>query len=317
MTEGRPHPTMAIGGPTATGKTALAVELGRRTGGELVNADSRQVVRRLVIGTARPTEADLAGVRCHLLDLCEPGEPFTVADWLQHAGRVLGDLDARGVPAIVVGGTGQYLRALRQGWDFGGVSPRAHERDELTRIAATPAGLELLAAEVRTRDPAGAATLDLANPRRLIRAVEVLRAGNGPLAAARQRVGGRSLALVVLDADRDVHRRALAARVEAMFATGAIVAETRAELERGTAADALRRAGIGYSEAVDVLEGTIDLDAARAHATQRTSRYVKAQRTWFRHEPATLRLQRGAGTTTAELAAAAMAAIPRPGGSPR
>ena len=194
MSDATPHHTLAIGGPTATGKTVLAVELAGRTGAELVNADSRQVVRRLVVGTARPTELELRGVSCHLLDLCEPGEPFTVADWMQHARSVFTDLDDRGVPAIVVGGTGQYLRALREGWEFGGASPQPEVREELTGMSTTPGGLERLAAEVRARDPAGAATLDLANPRRLIRAVELLRAGNGSLAAARRRVGGRALA---------------------------------------------------------------------------------------------------------------------------
>jgi tRNA dimethylallyltransferase len=317
MTAARPHPTLAIGGPTATGKTVVAVELARRTGAELLNADSRQVVRRLVVGTARPTAAELRGVRCHLLDLCEPGASFTVADWLERARATLADLDARGVPAIVVGGTGQYLRALREGWDFGGVSPRPHSRDELTRQAETPAGLEVLVAEVRARDPTGAATLDIANPRRVVRALEVLRAGGGPLATARGQSGGRELALVVLDADRDAHRDALAARRDAMFATGALLAEVRAELERGTAPAALRRAGIGYGEAVDVLAARVDVDGAEASVARRTARYVKAQRTWFRHEQAALRLERDAQATTAGLAEAVLAAVAMPGGSPR
>ena len=317
MTVARSRPTLAIGGPTATGKTQLAVELARRTGAELVNADSRQVVRRLAVGTARPTAAELQGVRCHLLDLCEPGDPFTVADWLRHARATLNELDARGVPAIVVGGTGQYLRALRQGWNFGGVAPRRELRAELTALAATPAGLSGLVAEVRTRDPAGGRTLDVANPRRVIRAVELLRAGGAPLAETRGRTEGRALALVVLDADRDVHRAALAARLDAMFDGGAIVAEARAELERGLAPSALRRAGIGYAEAVDVLAGVIDVEAAKAGAALRTSRYVKAQRTWFRHEPAVLHLQRTDAADASALADAVAGTVPISAGSPR
>jgi tRNA dimethylallyltransferase len=317
MTGPPPHPTLAIGGPTATGKTLLAVELARRTGAELVNADSRQVVRRLAVGTARPTAAELQGVQCHLLDLCEPGEPFSVAEWLRHARATLAELDAHGVPAIVVGGTGQYLRALRQGWNFGDVSPRRELRAELTAMAATPAGLSELVAEVRDRDADGARTLDVANPRRVIRAVELLREGNAPLAQTRGRVDGRPLALVVLDADRDVHGAALAARMDAMFDGGAIVAEARAELDSGVGPGALRRAGIGYAEAVDVLAGVIDVEAAKAGAAQRTSRYVKAQRTWFRHEPAVLRLQRTATTGASDLAGAVAADVPISAGSPR
>lgn len=317
MTPARGLPTIAIGGPTATGKTLLAVELARRTGAELVNANSRQVVRRLEVGTARPTAAELRGIRCHLLDLCEPGEPFTVADWLGHARAALADLDQRGVPAIVVGGTGQYLRALREGWDFGGVAPNDRLRAELTALAATPAGLAQLVAEVRARDPAAARALDLANPRRVIRAVELLRQGGAPLATSRGRAGGRALVVVVLDAGRDVHTAALAARLDAMFDGGAILAETRAELDRGVAPGALRRAGIGYGEAVDVLAGDIDVAAAKAGAAHRTARYVKAQRTWFRHEPAVLRLERSPDSAVADLAGAVAEALPTPAGSPR
>ncbi len=317
MTGALPPRTLAIGGPTATGKTQLAVELALRSGAELVNADSRQIVRRLLAGTARPTPGELRGVPCHLLDLCEPGEPFTAADWLRHARATLQELDSRRVPAIVVGGTGQYLSALREGWDFGGVSPHGELRAELTALAATPGGLSELVAEVRARDPAAGRTLDVANPRRVIRAVEVLRGSSAPLAQARRRVDGRPLTLVVLDAARDVHRAALAARLDAMFDDGAIVAETRAELDRGVAREALRRAGIGYSEALDVVDGVIDVDAAKAGAALRTNRYVKAQRTWFRHQPAVLRLQRSDADGAPALAELVAAHVPIAGGSPR
>lgn len=309
-------PLLAVGGPTATGKTALAVELAIGLGGELVNADSRQLARRLVAGTARPTAAELRGVPCHLLGVCEPGEPFSVAQWLEAARSVLADLEARGVPPVIVGGTGQYIRALREGWDFGGAAPLDEEREQITAAAATPVGLRQLVAELRERDPEGAATVDLANPRRVIRALEVLRAGNGLLAQARRRSGGRRMALVVLDADRDAHREALAARLDAMFGSGAILAEVGAELDRGVAPGRLARAGIGYREALAVLEGSMTLDHATASVARRTRRYVKAQRTWFRHEPAVLRLERTAATTSSALAGHVLAALaaPTPGG---
>jgi tRNA dimethylallyltransferase len=311
------RPMVAIGGPTATGKTMLAVELARRLGAELVNADSRQVVRRLRAGTATPTEADLRGVRCHLLQLCEPGDNFTVARWLACARTVLADLDSRGVPPVVVGGTGQYLRALREGWDFGGVAPLPATRDEITATAATPQGLRRLVAELRERDPEGATSVDLANPRRVIRALELLRAGHVPLAQARRRSGGMGLALVVLDAEREFHTGVLASRMDAMFGTGAILAEVRAELGSGTPAGALGRAGIGYREAIAVVAGEMSVPEARASAEQRTRRYVKAQRTWFRHEHAVLRLERTVTTTTSALADQVQAAIATPVGPRR
>jgi tRNA dimethylallyltransferase len=310
------RPLLAIGGPTATGKTALAVEVAISLGAELVNADSRQLVRRLVAGTARPTDAELHGVPCHLIGVCEPGELFTVAQWLEAARTVLADLEARGVPPVVVGGTGQYIRALREGWDFGGAPPVHEQREEITAAAATAVGLGHLVAELRERDPDGAGTVDLANPRRVIRAIEVLRAGNGLLAQARRRSGSRRMALVVLDADRDSHREALAARLDAMFGSGAILAEVRTELASGIAPGRLARAGIGYREAVAVLEGSLTVDDAAANVARRTRRYVKAQRTWFRHEPAALRLERTAGTTSSALAGQVLAALatPTPGG---
>jgi tRNA dimethylallyltransferase len=302
-------PVLAIGGPTATGKTVLAVEVARRIGGEIVNADSRQVVRRLVAGTAAPTVAELRGVPCHLVAVCEPGEPFSVAQWLAQARDVLAGLAARDVTAVVVGGTGQYIRALRQGWDFGAAAPHPVERDQLTAAAATPEGLGRLVAELRTRDPAGTATLDLANPRRVIRAIEVLRAGEGGLAQRRQRSAGPELSLVVLDADRDLHRQALEARIASMFRGGSILEEVRAELRAGTAPGVLARAGIGYREALAVVGATMTVEEACATATQRTRQYVKAQRTWFRHEPATLRLERTRETTTSDLASAVLAVL--------
>jgi tRNA dimethylallyltransferase len=307
MTEGR-RP-LAIGGPTATGKTVLAVELAHRMRAELLNADSRQVSRRLRAGTAAPTAAQLRGIRCHLLDLCEPGAPFTVADWLEQARTVLADLDARRVRAIVVGGTGQYLRALREGWDFGGGRPDAAMRARLTTAGSDPGGLERLAAELRDRDPEGAASVDLANPRRVIRALELLRSGAPTLADARRRAGGVALDVVVLDAERATHRRALDDRMDAMFATGALVAEVDSELRRGTTAAALQRAGIGYSEALEVAGGRICADEARAATLRRTRRYVKAQRTWFRHEPSLLRLERAGDTSIDELADAVLTSV--------
>jgi tRNA dimethylallyltransferase len=316
---GRP---LAVAGPTATGKTVLAVEVALRLGGELVNFDSRQVSRRLRAGTAAPTAAELRGVPCHLLDLCEPGAPFTVADWLTHAHTTLADLQRRGVPAILVGGTGQYLRALREGWDLGGAPPHPAMRAQLTAQASRAGGLERLATELRDRDPDGAASVDLANSRRVIRALELLRNGARSLAEARRRARGVCVDVVILDAERAVHRDALDARMDAMFATGALVAEVAAELRGGTTAAALQRAGIGYAEALALIDGLISVEEARATTLQRTRRYVKAQRTWFRHEPCVLRLERSGRTSTAALADTLLTAVrPRPAtpwrGSPR
>ena len=299
---------LAIGGPTATGKTALAVAVAHRVDGELVNADSRQAARRLRVGTATPTAAELAGVRCHLTDVVEPGEALTPPAWRQRALAVLDDLAVRAVPAILVGGTGQYLRALHEGWTFAGGAPEPGERAALTAQASTPDGLAELAAEVRARDPAGAAGIDLANPRRVIRAVELLRGGAASLASARGRGDAVEVDLVVLDADPALHRRTVEERARRMFDDGELIDEVTAELARGTSPDALRRAGIGYPEALGVVEGALSRDDARAETVRRTLRYAKAQRTWFRAEPARLRLVRSAGDSLDTLADAVLTA---------
>lgn len=301
-------PTIAVAGPTATGKTVLAVEVARRLGGELINADSRQVMRRLRAGTATPGSAELRGVRCHLLDETEPGVTLPAADWLRRARETLTDLDRRGVPAVVVGGTGQYLRALRQGWNFGGDAPDPGQRIELNVMASTPAGRASLVAELRARDPEAADAIDVANPRRVIRALEMLRSGAASVAAVRRRDGGRAVAVVVLDAVPELQAEAVDERIATMFDGGAILDEVRVEIGRGTSTEALRRAGIGYAEAIDLLAGVIGIDEARRSTRRRTLRYAKAQRTWFRHEPATLRLVRTRESVGDDLVAAVLTA---------
>ncbi|MHB8718194.1 MAG: tRNA (adenosine(37)-N6)-dimethylallyltransferase [Candidatus Dormibacteria bacterium] len=297
-----PRRALAIAGPTAAGKTALAVEVALRSGAELLNADSRQVMRRLRVGTAAPTEAELRGVRCHLLDLTEPGETLPPPRWRELALGVLDDLAAAGVPAIVVGGPGQYQRALRQGWTYAAAAPDPALRAELTAVAATPAGMAALVGEVRARDPEGAAGLDLANPRRVIRALETLRGGAPSLAAGRRRGAAVELDLVVLDAEPEVHRRAAAARVADMFLARRLLDEVAAELARGTPAAALGNAGIGYPEALTVLAGESTPEAAGETTLRRTLHYAKSQRTWFRAEPARCRLTRGDGDSPRSLA---------------
>lgn len=277
-------PLLAIVGPTCTGKTRLAVALAKRLApAELINADSRQLLRGLVIGTCAPTPADLQGVRCHLLDEADPGDDYTVADWLRHAEDVLTTLDRHSIEPVVVGGTGLYVTALVDGYDLGGVAPEPRLRAERTRLGSTSAGRDALVAEVARRDPAAAATLDVHNPRRLVRALELIDAA-GSVAAAR-RTAPRPSLLIGLDVPRPTHAEWVRRRCDAMFAGGALLDETQDALRRGCSRAALERSGIGYAEALDVLDGAIDVEAGAARAVQRTLRYAKAQRTYFRRDP--------------------------------
>ena len=280
---GPSRPLIAIVGPTCVGKTRLAVSLARQLWpAALLNADSRQLRRGLRIGTCAATPGELGEVPCHLLDLAEPGDDYTVADWLTAARAVLGDLEARAVRPIVVGGTGLYVTAVINGYDFGGAPPDSLVRLERTRIAATVAGREQLAAELVRRDPAAARDVDTRNPRRVIRALEIVDA-KGRLGDARG-LDPRPAVLIGLDAPRELHDVWVAERCEDMFRSGAILEETSAALAAQATQAALRRCGIGYDEALAVLDGTLELDAAIATATRRTLRYAKAQRTYFRRD---------------------------------
>ncbi|HWW09139.1 MAG TPA: tRNA (adenosine(37)-N6)-dimethylallyltransferase MiaA [Candidatus Acidoferrales bacterium] len=280
------QPILAIVGPTCVGKTTVAVASAQRLPGtELVNADSRQVRTGALVATFAPTSAELHGVPCHLLGLVPPGVPFNVADWLAEATTALTDLEARGGRAILVGGTGLFVKALVDGFDFGKVPPDPTTREERTAEAATDDGLRGLAAELTARDPQGAKRTDLRNPRRVLRALEILDARPGPLIETRGATPRWEVVQVGLDVAADAHRTLVQRRVEDIFHSGAVLDEVAALLEAGVGADDLAACGIGYQEALDVLRGARDVDAAIAATVGRTLRYAKAQRTWFRRDP--------------------------------
>jgi tRNA dimethylallyltransferase len=301
-----PDRAIAVVGPTATGKTALAVLLARATGSaELVNADSRQVLRGLWVGTNRPGPEDLEGVACHLLGITDPGAPFSVADWLASARVCLASLDLRGVRPIVVGGTGLYVRALLDGLELDGAPPDPARRAELNARAGTPEGLAELAGELRQRDPEGAAGIDLCNPRRVVRAMEIVET-RGSLAGRVRRGATRPSVRIGLDVAPDLHRGWITDRARRML-TGGLLEETAAALERGVPPEALDASGIGYREALAVLDGKLSEAGATAEIVRRTARYAKAQRTWFRADPSVVWLRQERGDDLDELLARAVA----------
>lgn len=285
---GRPtgprRPLVAVVGPTCTGKTALAVALAQRLApAELINADSRQLRRGLRVGTCAPTAGELRGVPCHLLDLARPGDDFTVADWLAAATAVIAALESRSVLPIVVGGTGLYVTALVEGFDFGRAAPDAARRAERSRLAATPDGRSMLAAELLARDAGAPASVDVRNPRRVIRALEILDARGGSLQAARH-TDPRPAVLIGLDLPRDLHTRLIEERTVAMF-EGGLLDEVGAALRDGVSTAGLSACGIGYAEAIDVIHGRMTLPDAVAVTVRRTVRYANSQRKYLRRDP--------------------------------
>jgi tRNA dimethylallyltransferase len=280
------EPLLVIVGPTCTGKTALAVAVaGALAPAEIVNADSRQVRRGLRIGTCAPGPDELHGVACNLLDLVDPGDPFSVADWLTAARCCLDRLDASGVRAVVTGGTGLYVTALVDGFDLAGVPADPARRAERSGVAAAAGGIDMLAAELRSRDPAGAARIDQRNPRRVIRALEILDARGGSVRTAERQTSSREAVMIGLDVARPLHAAWIERRILRMFESGGIQGEVRSMLDRGLDRTAIAGCGIAYAEALDLLDGHIDQDAAAQTALRRTLRYAKAQRTWFRRDP--------------------------------
>jgi tRNA dimethylallyltransferase len=272
-------------GPTCSGKTALAVAAAQAlVPAVILNADSRQVRRGLRVGTCAPTPAELHGVRCELLDLCDPGEAFSVADWLGKARVCLDRLDRSGVRAIVAGGTGLYVTALVDGFDLARVPPDPARRAGRAEQVATHGGLDALADELRSRDADAASSIDLRNPRRVIRALEILDARGGSLRTAQQRVSPRDAVMIALDVAHPVHARWIEHRVAAMFDSGGIQDEVRWMQGLGLDRQAIGGCGIGYGEALDLLEGHIRMEAAVQGTVRRTLRYARAQRTWFRRD---------------------------------
>jgi tRNA dimethylallyltransferase len=277
----------------------------RRGRAELLNADSRQVLRGLRIGTNTPGPGELGGVPCHLLGITDPGRPFSVADWLAAARACLADLDSRRVRAIVVGGTGLYVRALLDGLDLDGAPPDPVRRAALNATAGSPEGLAGLAGELRQRDPVGAAGIDLRNPRRVVRALEIVDA-RGSLAGRRRGGATRPSLRIGLDAAPELHRVWIVERARGMM-EGGLLEETAAALARGVPPEALDASGIGYREARAVLDGKLSGAEAVAEIVRRTARYAKAQRTWFRADRSVVWLHRERGDDLDEVVTGALA----------
>jgi tRNA dimethylallyltransferase len=277
-------PLLVIAGATATGKTGLAIAVARALAeegieAEVLSADSRQVYRGLDIGTAKATLEERAGVPHHGLDLVEPDQSFTLADFAAHARDALAGIAGRGGFAILAGGTGLYLRAVARGIDTEALASDPDVRARLEGELASD-GLEALAARLRGRAPDRAASVDLRNPRRVVRALEIAELG-GDVPPPRGYPG--PVAWIGLSVEPDEHRRWIASRARAQFDAG-LIDEARALRERFDPGIPAFSA-IGYREAWAVLDGQLTRDEAIAEDARRNVAFAKRQRTWFRAEP--------------------------------
>ena len=286
MVTGSP-PLVVIAGATATGKTELAIRLAESLAGgahgrpvAIISADSRQVFRGLDIGTAKVGAADRARIPHHGLDLVDPDESFSVADFARHARAVLADLGARGGLALLVGGTGLYLRTVARGFPTDAIPTDATMRAELEADLVRD-GLPALAARLQASAPILASSVELANPRRVIRALEIARlVGDGLRPAPRGYDG--LVVWIGLAVDPDEHQRRIVARARQQFDDG-LIEEARTLRERYHPALPAFSA-IGYREAWAVLDGALTRDAAIELDAARNVAFSKRQRTWFRAE---------------------------------
>lgn len=276
---------IAIVGQTATGKTALGIALARRLDGEIINADSRQVYRGMDVGTAKPSPAERAQARHWLIDVLAPDEPLTLSTFLELAHDAADDIWSRGKLPLVVGGTGQYIRALLEGWQVPKVPPQPALRAELEALAERE-GADAVRDELRRIDPASAETIDARNVRRMIRAIEVTRMTGRPFSEW----GGKSepdfgATVVGLRLPRDDLYRRIDERVDAMIRAG-LFEEVRRLNAEGYGCGLPSMSSIGYREACQHLQGELSAGEAAARIKTETHRLARVQDTWFRNDPA-------------------------------
>ena len=278
-------PLIAIVGPTASGKSALGLRLARAHGGEIVSCDSLQVYRGLDIGSAKATLEERREVRHHLIDVVDPGELFSAAEYARRARGALADVTERGRLPIVAGGTGLYLKALLEGL-FEGPARDEVRRRRLERLAER-FGDERVHRLLRRLDPEAAGRIRPRDRVRIVRALEVYWATGQPISAHQRKgaepLSGYRILLLGLAPDRDALRRVVERRTREMLERG-LVDEVRGLLERGFGPDLRPLQAIGYREAVAVVRGEMSPEDAEGAIVTATMRFAKRQMTWFRHQ---------------------------------
>ena len=279
---------LVILGPTASGKSALALHLAERFSGEIVSCDSVAVYRHFEIGTAKPSREERARVSHHLIDVAGPGDAFTAGEYARQARAAIGDISRRGRLPIVVGGTGLYLRALLEGL-FPGPQRSDGLRQRL-RARAAERGSEYLHRLLRRLDAPAAANIHANDAPKLVRAIEVCLTARGPISdlwreRGRDPLLGFRILRIGLNPPRDQLYERINKRAVKMFADG-LVAETRSLLERyGDGRNIAAMHSLGYKQAIEHLRGELKLDQAISAAQQGHRNYAKRQMTWFRREP--------------------------------
>ncbi len=307
-----------LAGPTAVGKSSTALLLAEQIGGEIISVDSMQVYRGLDIGTAKPTPAERAHVPHHLIDVAELNEPFDAAKFVALAHKAVAEIQSRGRTPIFCGGTGLYFRAYLEGI---GDAPGS---DETLRAELEATSLPELLAELEQRDPVTFARIDKENPRRVVRAVEVIRLTGKPFSEQRsvwndETPAAKHETIFVLSRTSEDLVARIHARVDEMFALG-LVQETRELLKHGLEQNKTAMQAIGYRQVVEHLRGEPRKHSGLADTVElvkiKTRQYAKRQRTWFRglSNVKTIEIQAGerAVSVAAGILACRRAGLPSP-----
>ena len=279
-------PLLIIAGPTATGKSASAVELALRMGGEVISADSMQVYRGMDIGSAKVTGEEMRGVPHHLIDCVDPDETWNVVRFKEQASLAVRDIADRGKLPIVCGGTGFYIQALLYDIDFTQMEENAPLRKRLSDMAAEK-GPEAVHALLAQRDPASAAAIHPGNVKRVIRALEFIEESGRSIAVhnaeQREKQSAYRSVFFVLTMDRAKLYERIDRRVDIMMQQGLLEEVTRLR-DMGIARDSTAMQGIGYKQIYGFLEGEYDLEEAVRLIKRDTRHFAKRQLTWFRRE---------------------------------
>lgn len=274
-------PLIVILGPTAIGKTALAIDFAMQVGGEIVSADSRQMYRNMDIGTAKPTQSQQRAVPHHLLDMADPDENVSLADVQRWTYEAIDDIHRRERIPLLVGGTGQYISAVVDGWGIPQVPPNPDLRRELEAVAAQE-GADALHARLRAVDPAAADSIPYQNVRRVVRALEVCIETGRPISEQqRKSPPPYDTAVIGLTMEREALYARADARVDQMIAAG-FVDEVRMLLDGGYSRRLPSMSGIGYKELSAHLLDAVALDESVAAIKHATHDFIRRQYTWFR-----------------------------------
>ena len=280
------RPLVIITGPTASGKTALSIELAKQIGGEIISADSMQVYRHMDIGSAKVTKEEMDGVPHHLIDVLEPSEEFNVVRFQEMARKAMEEIYERGKIPIIAGGTGFYIQALLYDIDFTETDENNSVREELEQKARTE-GASALHAMLKEIDPESAEAIHENNVKRVIRAIEFYRQTGKKISdhnrQEREKSSPYQFLYYVIDLPRELLYSRIEQRVDQMIEQG-LVEEVKALQAMGCTRDMVSMQGLGYKEILDYLNGQLTLDEAVYVLKRDTRHFAKRQLTWFRRE---------------------------------